>query len=175
MKFILTGLYLCIFIMISCNRFGPPLTKDRVQELLRNSSKNQEKLTPGIFNGCVLVPATDFIQRLLAGAQLNGETCSLSVNRNNTVRVDFLENTIIPVVSASTKQAQTDIFIGQLKNNQLLIIQHYQGAAMSITQTVYDENDIVVYGSSGEGSFIKFCDFQMTGAELAAGQKNCRK
>ena len=161
--------------MNSCGYFVAPLTKSRVQDLLRNPSQDQEKLTAGIFSGCVLVPATGFIQKLTVGVELTGETCSMSVNRNNTVRVDFLENTIIPVVSTSTEQVQTDTFIGQLKNNQLLIVQHYQGTAMSITQTIYDEGDTVVYGKSGQGDFIKACDFQRTSSEMSAGQKNCKK
>ena len=162
MRLISTTLYFCTLIVGSCSHSVPSLTRDNVQELLHNPSQDQEKLTPGTFKGCVLVPATDFIQKLMVGFELTGETCSATVNPNNSVSISFLGDATISVVSTSTERIQTDIFIGELENNQVLIVQHHQGQVVSITHTIYDKNGVVVYGKFGQGDFIKECAFHMT-------------
>ena len=104
-----------------------------------------------------------------------GESCSVTVGENNTVKVSFLGDVVTSVVSTSTGQHRTDIFIGELENNQVIIVQHHQGVVISVTQTVYDQKGNVVYGKSGQGEYIKECHFGMTTSEKLAGKKNCGK
>ncbi len=115
------------------------------------------------------------MQRLMVGFEKTGESCSVTVHRDNTVRVSFLGDAVIPVVSTSTERYRTDIFIGELENDQVLIVQHHRGDAVGITQTVYDENGDVVYGRFGVGVFIRECNLGMTTSEKLAGKKNCSK
>ena len=68
----------------------------------------------------------------------------VTVNPDNTVEVSFLGDGVIPVVSTSTEGFVTDIFVGELGNDEVLIVQHHQGEVVSITQTIYDENGNVV-------------------------------
>ena len=49
-----------------------PLTKEGNKKLLQNPSSNQEKLKTGTFYGCVHVPATGFIQRMMVGFKRTG-------------------------------------------------------------------------------------------------------
>ena len=113
------------------------------------------------------------MQRLMVGFETTGESCSVTVNRDNTVRVSFLGDAAIPVVSTSTARYRTDIFIGELGNDQVLIVQHRRGDVVGITQTVYDENGDVVYGRSGVGEYIRECHLGMTTSEELAGKKKC--
>ena len=152
-----------------------PLTKSHVQSLLTKPPRNQEKLKTGTLHGCVHVPARGFMQRLMVGSEMTGESCSVTVNRDNTVSVSFLGDAVIPVVSTSTERYLTDIFIGELGNGQVLLVQHHHGEVVGITQTVYDENGEVVYGRSGTGEFIRVCIFGMTTSEKLAGRKDCGK
>lgn len=164
------------FFIANCS--GPatqPLTKENIKQLLEKPLQNQEQLKTGTFDGCVHVPATDFIQKIMVGFKRTGETCSVTVGENNTVEVSFLKDIIISVVSTSTDQYRTDIFIGALENDQVIIAQHHQGEVVSVTQTVYDKKGDVVYGKSGQGDYIKECHFGMTTSEKLAGKKNCGK
>ena len=86
-----------------------------------------------------------------------------------------MEDVVTSVVSTSTGQYRTDIFIGELGNNQVIIVQHHQGMVVSVTQTVYDKKGNVVYGKSGQGEYIKECHLGMTTSEKLAGKKNCGK
>ena len=79
------------------------------------------------------------------------------------------------MVSTSTEGFVTDIFVGELGNDEVLIVQHHQGEVVSITQTIYDENGDVVYGRSGVGEFIRECHFAMTSSERSVGSKSCSK
>ncbi|MCY4512673.1 MAG: hypothetical protein OXB86_03185 [Bdellovibrionales bacterium] len=153
----LTVLCLCLFSIGNCRHSPPPLTKDRVQEISQKPAQNDENLIPGTFEGCVFVPATDFFQKLMVGFKITGEACSATVHQDNTISVDFLGSITTKVFSTSTKDIRTDVFIGELGNNQVLIVQHHQGKAVSVTQTIYDDNGTVVYGKFGEGDYIKEC------------------
>ncbi len=113
------------------------------------------------------------MQRLMVDFETTGESCSVTVNRDNTVKVSFLADAAVPVVSTSTERYLTDVFVGELGNEQVLIVQHHRGEVVSITQTIYDENGDVVYGRSGDGEFIRECVFGMTTSEKMAGRKNC--
>ena len=152
-----------------------PLTRSYLQQLLSNPSQNREQLKAGTYQGCVHVPATGFIQRRMVGFERTGEGCTVTVARTNAVRVSFLGDAVIPVVSTSTARYRTDIFIGELENGQVLIVQHHRGEVVSVTQTVYDEKGDVVYGRSGEGDYIRECSFGMTTSEKMAGRKRCSK
>ena len=152
-----------------------PLTRSYLQQLLSNPSQNREQLTAGTYQGCVHIPATGFMQRRMVGFERTGEGCSVTVERTNAVRVSFLGDAVIPVVSTSTARYRTDIFIGELENGQVLIVQHHRGEVVSVTQTVYDEKGDVVYGRFGKGEHIKACNFGMTTSERRAGRKRCGK
>ena len=169
-------LFICFFIIVSCNNSNPrTLTKESYERFVQNPPPNQEKLQVGTFNGCVHIPATGFVQKLMVGFEITGESCSITINEGNTITVSFLGDVVTSLVSASTEQYNTDIFIGELKNNQVLIVQHHQGGVNSVTQTIYDQNGTVVYGQSGQGDYIKECHFGMTTSEKIAGKKNCGK
>ena len=152
-----------------------PLAKGYVQQLLSNPSPTQEKLKGGTLHGCVHIPAKGFMQRVMVGFETTGESCSVTVNQNNAVGVSFLGDAFIPVVSTSRERKLTDILIGELENDQVLIVQHRRGEIVSITQTVYDKNGDVVYGRSGDGDYIRGCNFGMTTSEKLAGRKSCKK
>ena len=164
-----------LFGIVCLGDAAQPLTKGYIQQLLSNPSPNQEKLKEGTLHGCVHIPAKGFMQRLMVGFETTGEGCSVTVNQNNAVRVSFLGDAFIPVVSTSTERQLTDILIGELENDQVLIVQHRRGEVVSITQTVYDKNGDVVYGRSGDGDYIRGCNFGMTTSEKLAGKKNCKK
>ena len=170
---ILTPLFL--FGIIGTSDAEQSLTRSTVQQLLSNPSQSREKLKPGTHQGCVHIPAKGFIQRRMVGFEMTGESCSVTVNQNNAVTVSFLGDGVIPVVSTGTERYRTDIFIGELENDQVLIVQHHRGEVVSVTQTVYDENGDVVYGRSGEGDYIRECSFGMTTSERMAGRKSCKK
>ncbi len=174
-KFILYFLPVFFFITNCGGSAVQPLTKENNKKLLENPPQNQEQLKTGTFYGCVHVPATGFIQRIMVGFKRTGESCSVTVSEGNTVKINFLGDVAIPVVSTSTDQYRTDTFIGELENNQVIIVQHYQGEIGSVTHTIYDQNGDVVYGKSGKGKYIKECIFVMTTSEKLAGKKNCGK
>ena len=174
-KFILCFLPIFFFITNCGGSAVQPLTKENNKKLLQNPPQNQEQLKIGTFYGCVHVPATGFIQRIMVGFKITGEFCSVTVSEGNTVKISFLGDVVIPVVSTSTDQYRTDTFIGELENNQVIIVQHHQGEMGSVTQTVYDQNGDVVYGKYGQGEYIKECHFGMTTSEKLAGKKNCGK
>ena len=68
-----------------------------------------------------------FVQRLVVGVEKTGESCSVTVNPDNTVEVSFLGDGVIPVVSTSTEGFVTDIFVAELGNDEVLIVQHSSG------------------------------------------------
>ena len=152
-----------------------PLTKSAIQQLLSDPSQNRKTLKAGTYHGCVHVPAKGFMQRLMVGFERTGESCSVTVERTNAVRVSFLGDAVIPVVSTSTARYRTDIFIGELENGQVLIVQHQRGDVVSVTHTVYDDKGDVVYGRFGEGEYIRACSFGMTTSESRVGSKRCKK
>lgn len=170
MKPVFITLYLCAFLMTSCVH-----SADHPRRFYQSAPQNPNTLAPGTYDGCVLVPATDFVQRLMVGFALTGETCSVTVGPNNSIRVDFLGGVEIPLRSTSTERAQTDTFVGELGNDQALIVQHHQGRVVSVTQTIRDGAGGVVYGKSGRGDYIKACDLNMSTAERIAGRKICQK
>lgn len=170
-SFLFTG-----FCIISCGAsVVQPLTKEGNKKLLQNPHPNQEELKIGIFYGCVHVPATGVLQKMMVGFERTGESCSVTVGENNAVKVSFLRDVVTSVVNTSTDQYRTDIFIGELENNQVIIVQHHQGVVVSVTQTVYDKKGDVVYGKSGQGDYIKECHLGMATFERLSGKKNCGK
>jgi len=164
-----------LFFTANCGGSGQQLlTKESYKRFLRNSPQTQDKLKIGTFHGCVHVPATDWLQKKMLGFERTGETCSVTVSRNNTVDVSFLENPV-SVVSTNTDQYRTDIFIGELGNDQVLIVQHHESRVVSVTQTIYDKNGNVVYGKFEEGDYIKECHLAMATFEKSIEKQNCGK
>ena len=168
-------LFVFLFSVGCSNSIEGSLTKESNRRLFANPDQNQEQLRTGTFYGCVSIPARNRIQKLLVGFEITGENCSVTVNEDNIVNVNFLGDVDVPVFSTSAGEHRTDIFIGELENNQVLIVQHHEGEVVSVTQTIYDQNDVVVYGKFGQGDYIKECMFAMTTSERLAGEKNCGK
>ena len=157
-------LYIVLFAMFltafafSCSARNA-MTKEYVQSILQNPPPAEyvENLVEETRYGCVAVPAKSFWQRLMVGLTFTEESCSVVVQQNNTVVVSFLGSKAIPVVSINKKNFYTDTFLAELGNNQVLIVQHQRGRVVSVTQTIYDKENNVVYGKSGKGDFIKEC------------------
>ncbi len=175
MKFVFVFASFLLFATVCEGVAAQPLTKGYVRRLLSNPPRNQEKLKAGTLHGCVHIPARGFMQRLMVGFEITGESCSVTVNEDNSVKVSFLGDVVIPLAGTSTKSYRTDTFIGELGNDQVLIVQHHRGEVVFVTQTVYDENGDVVYGRSGDGDYIRACNFGMTTSEKLAGRKKCKK
>ena len=165
-----------VFFIAGCSSSAvQPLTKEGVHTLLQNPPQNQEKLKTGTIYGCVHLPAKNKLLKYLGDFEKTGESCSITVNEDNTVRVSFLGDVTISLFSTSADGIRTDTFVGELDSNQVLIVQHHQGEVVSVTQTIYDQNGDVVYGKFGEGKSIKSCNLMMTTSERAAGKKDCGK
>ena len=148
-----------------------PLTRDRIQKVLRKTpDPNGLQLQPETLHGCISTPPKSFIQRLLVGERFTGEACTLTVKPNNTISADFLGNIDIPLADTSTKSYSTDIFLNQIQDNEVIIVQQKQGRVVSFTHTVYDSNGYVVFGGYGKGDFIKAC---VLNVEEAIGKNNC--
>ena len=159
MKNILTAL--CCFIVVTSNCSGKndplPLTKEHINETVSQGSKSNLTLPTGTHKGCVTVPGS-FIQRTMVGFQFTGEECSFTISANNHVTVSFLGDTAFPVFSTGPRRYPEDVYVAELENNQLLVVQHNtQGSFITVTQTVYDRNNMAVYDQHGEGSYIKKC------------------
>ena len=155
MQFISSFLLIFLFTN-SCNGGSKsPLTRTNVRAALANPSENQPRLNQKTYQGCENVPAKNFFKRKFGvGFDFTGETCSITVHSGNTVSVSFLDSDSVPVKILSG----TDIYVGELGNNQILIVQyHSNGEVVSVTQTIYDSKGNVVYGKSGEGDHIKGC------------------
>ena len=170
------GLFLIIsLIVVSCSGSTvQPLTKEYMKDLFENPPQNQISLQEDTYNGCVHIPARNSVQRLMVGFERTGESCSITVSQNNTVTVSFVSDDPIPLVSTRFGR-HTDILVGDLGEDQILIIQYHQGQVSSVTQTVYDENGHVVHGPSGKGTYIKECHLGMTTSERLAGKRSCEK
>lgn len=157
-----------------------PITRESYKEILANPPQNQTRLNIGTFHGCVLVPATkSFIRKIMLGFESTGESCSVTVSAGNNVEVSFIRNVVTSVIPVmGPNQYPTDTLMGELANDQVLIVQYsQQGNVTSITQTIYDNNGHVVYGVSGKGDSIKSCHigYGNRGGSGIAGPQNCRK
>ncbi len=130
------------------------LTRRNIQDTISNPSSPGVQLLAQTYEGCESIPATGFIQRIMVGFEFTGETCSATVHSDQTVSVSFIGRDSYPVYPMGR---QSDIFIGNLNNNEVLIVQHHNGRVISITQTRYDNNDNLIYGKSGQGDHIKEC------------------
>ena len=163
MQFI-SSFLLIFFFTNSCNGGSKsPLTRKNIRAALANPSENQPRLNPKTYEGCESVPAKNFFKKKLVGFDFTGETCSVTVHSGNTVSVSFIDGDPVPVKILSG----TDIYVGELGNNQVLIVQHTTGGeVVSVTQTIYDSEGNVVYGKSGEGDSIKECLLHLQGMPI---------
>ena len=175
--------FLCAVFGIGCGLPSlpggpPPLTRDYIRSLFENPLDNEKKLQEGVFEGCVIIPATSWIQRKMVGAEFNGEACSITVLPDNKLNVSFLGELEISVKDAGGGNYQTDIFVGDLNasgappEQRVFILQHIDGEAVSFTETIYDSNGLIVYGSQGDGEFIKECHIGRT-PDGQEGPANC--
>ncbi len=150
-----------------------PLTKNKIRNLLQNPPADTERLKEETVSGCISVPARDFFQRLFVGSESTGESCSITVHSNNEISVSFLSQKNIPFISTSRPDTPTDTFTAELDNGQVLIVQHKNRRVVSFTQTVYDQQGMVVYQGYGDGNFIRVCLPYMTDSEKRSGR--CHK
>ena len=104
-------------------------------------------------NGCESIPSTNWIQKWLVGFEFTGAPCSVTVSPNNNISVSFIDQPVFV-----TPVQETDTYIGELENNQVLVVQHdSRGTVYSVTHTIYDSNQNLVYGGFGTGDYIKEC------------------
>ena len=152
---------LCCLIVGISNCSGPnppsPLTKAHISETLSHGAQSTLTLPTGTHTGCVTVPG-GFIQRAMVGFQFTGEKCSFTISANNNVTVSFLGDTPFPVLSTGPSRYPEDVYVAELENKQVLVVQHNtHGSFITVTQTVYDSNNRAVYGQQGNGHYIKRC------------------
>ena len=147
-------IYLIFFTSHCTSSSASSLTRQYIQEVINNPSSSSLQLIAGTYQGCESIPARNFIQRKMVGFEFTGETCFITVNDNQTVSVSFIGNNSYPVFPLGR---QSDTFVGNINNNEVLIVQHHSGKVVSVTQTQYDNNDNLIYGKSGQGDYIKEC------------------
>ena len=180
MKSFLIFVFSFVFLNVGCSNSSSeittesifPLTKANIQNL-NDSSIRQEKLKEETISGCVSVPAKSFFQRIFVGLESTGESCSVTIHSGNKVSVSFLDQKNIQLMSTSSPQVVTDTFVAELDNGEVLIVQQVDGRVVSLTQTIYDSQGVVVYQNSGKGEYIRECRFYMTADEKATGR--CQK
>ena len=79
------------------------------------------------------------MQRALVGFQFTGEKCSFTISAHNHVTVSFLGDTPFPVLSTGPSRYPEDVYVAELENNQVLVVQHNPDRSFIIvTQTGYD-------------------------------------
>ena len=153
-------LFACVFISFPGVKADDlfPLTKTSVRQTLqKRPDPDGQQLKTETLKGCVSAPAKGFFQNLFVGERFTGEICYVTVKPNNTVAVSFLGNIDIPLADTATQQYSTDIFLNEIGDNGLIIVQHVLGDVVSVTHTVYDKKGYVVYAGYGKGKFIKSC------------------
>ena len=139
-----------------------PLTRDKIQKLSReNPINHSEKLKEETISGCAFIPATNFFQRVFVGIKGARESCSITVHSDNKVSINFLSRKNIQLLNTSQPNALTDTFVAEINRNQVLIVQHRNRQVVSVTQTIYDSQGMVVYQDYGKGEFIKTCLFDV--------------
>ena len=150
----------CIIVLTNnCSgiKSEPSLTRTDVQRVINHSPQSNPVLPTGTHKGCVTVPGSA-IQRAMVGFKFTGEECSFSISSSNKVSVSFLGNTNIQVHSTGPARYPEDVYIAELDNNQLLVIQHNtHGSFITATLTAYDKKNNVIYGNQGNGSYVKRC------------------
>lgn len=131
------------------------LTKSRIQNTEKSNTSQREILKQETIYGCVQVPQEVTWRNMWVRAKFTGEICSATIGPGNTVSVSFVEEGFVTVKQINDK----DILIGSLQNDQVLVAQYFpNGQLISVTQTVYNKNNQLVYGNV-EGEFIKECIF----------------
>ena len=134
-----------------------PLTKTKIQNLLKNPPVAPTRLKEETINGCISVPASGFFQRLFVGSESTGEQCSITIHSENKISLSFLNQANIPLIDTSTPQVSTDTFVAELENGQVLIVQQVNGRVVGLTHTIYDSEGMVVYQGYGKGDYIRVC------------------
>ncbi len=143
----------------SCSGMGgfPSLTRADVQNAINQSTQSSLVLPMGTHKGCVTVPG-GVIQRAMVGFRFTGEPCSFEIGSSNNVSVSFLGNTNIQVFSTGPARYPEDVYVAELENDQLLVMQHNtHGNFVTATLTTYDKNNNAIYGGQGIRSYIKQC------------------
>ena len=179
MKFV--AVFLCFSLFaIGCGNKNP-LTRKNIRKLLSNPPRNQERLIPETLYGCLRRPSDrrsrrdrdrrSALNRIpggfsgqggVGGFDSGGDSCSVTVVRDDTIEVDFLGNVYpITVVGLGNNEEYDDILVGEVGSNELIVVEHRRGRVESVTHTEYDRDDEVIYGRSGQGEYIQECDLDI--------------
>ena len=154
-KFIFTVILACLCsgFMENC-RSNQPITQSYIQQITQNPSFLPQELKNTTHNGCEAVPATGNKPQF-EGQEYTGNPCFVKIHSNEKAEVSFVESEFL---SFSLLKENSDTFVAQINNNEVLILQIYKNQVISATQTGYDKNNHLNYGLSGEtGKFIKSC------------------
>ena len=153
-KLIFTVALVCFGLgfMESCSS-NQPITQSYIQQVTQKPSTLPQELKQTTHNGCEVVPATGNKPQF-EGQEYTGETCSIKINSNEKIEASFLN---VEPLSLSLLEGNSDTFITQINNNEVLLLQIHKSQVVSATQTGYDKNNHLNYGLSGKGKFIKAC------------------
>ena len=135
-------------------------TASSAEDTTRQIPSRVPELKMGTYHGCESVPSKKFFQRLFVGFEFTGASCSVTVVSGNNVIVSFIEDEIVPLAPypAPDGISNSDIYIGELDNSNVLVVQHdFNGQVYSVTQTIRDSTGTLVYGRFGKGDMIKEC------------------
>ena len=130
-----------------------PFTKAYIQQTTQNSSALPRTFEKTTYRGCEVVPATGNKPQF-EGQEFTGDSCFIKIQSDERAEVSFLGKTTYPL---SLLEKNSDTFVAQINNNEVLLVQLHRNEVISFTQTDYDTNNHLNYGVSGKGEFIKAC------------------
>ena len=140
----------CLFARGSRESF---LTRDRIQEIIDKSTHQTTYLIAQTYIGCERVPSKNWIHRIMIGLEFTGETCFVTIHTNQTVTVSFLG----PDPYFLVEIVDSDLFVSQIDENSVLLVQHHEQKVVSATYTKYDRKGRVKYGVFGSEDSLKEC------------------
>ena len=161
MKITLHVALMCLFTSV-CGGLEDPVISavHGAEDTSRQASSRVPDLRTGTYHGCESVPSKKFFQRLFVGSEFTGKSCSVTVVSGKKAAVSFIEDKIVSLTPypAPDSNFSSDIFIGELDNPHVLIVQHdFHGHVYSVTQTIRDSTGTLVYAKSGKGEMIREC------------------
>ncbi len=160
----------CLLLTWGCQSAVPPslrLVRENIEPLLKNPQDSKQFLLPGTYKGCEQRPVEDPTSSR-PGVEVTGKPCHLKWKQNGKAFLNFLSEEVQMVAFKNT-----DIYIGELKNKELLIVQYSRaGKALHATHTAYDSRGHVIYGLSGEKTFTP--SFKSCGS-LSFSDPVCKK
>lgn len=136
----------CLFVAGGCQSAVPPslkLVRENIEPLLKNPQNSTRFLLPGTYRGCEQVQVEDPTSSI-PGVEVTGKSCHLRLKKTGKAFLSFLSEEVQTVAFKNT-----DIYIGELKNGELLIIQYGRDKhPIHANHTAYDSKGHVIYGLS---------------------------